>query len=234
MGEMAPSPPPAAAVLVRSKRQPASQAVVLTLLSTATSLPLAPPLKAKAPPAAGRVEAVAQHAGLRRRAGTGAAVLKFNLYSWAVILSLSILLNGLATIGVLKLAAASTKPCRKTPQQRRKQWQDQVTAGSRWVTASTGTGSTQLASALRFAASPTGLCYSTEYTAGYARKRRWLHGGACCIFSPPCRFHAIFEGVFRPFKYKLGLEVDYSQVTGGVFFKTPDGLGGFLWTPRLA
>lgn len=42
-------------------------------------------------------------------------------------------------------------------------------------------------------------------------------------------FAFFFEGIVRPLKVKLGLEIDWSAGTGGCFFAKPDGIFKILF-----
>jgi hypothetical protein len=167
----------------------------------------------------------------------------FNLYSWSAILCISALLHSLALVGILRPAKAPPLPKGRKEYASTdiyQRWMDQSEdwfslgdcAGRYW----TDTVGFYIAITarpfrfVRFNFQVLPLWYDPKTIVGFMENAYYL------LFLPAMPLTTVvFEGVFRPIKYALGLEIDYSKATtGGVFFKTPEGFwSNLLWTSHV-
>jgi hypothetical protein len=170
-------------------------------------------------------------------------VLKFNLYTWGVILPVSFLLHALAFVGLLKPKARGPLAEGRSPFASTEMYQNWAEQSSGWFSLADCANrywADTLAFFIIIFARPfrfilfnlrvLPLWYNPKTPVGFMECAYYL------LFLPAMPItNVLFEGVFRPLKYKLGLEIDYSQVSAGsCFFKTPDGFfANLLWTSHV-
>jgi hypothetical protein len=172
----------------------------------------------------------------------GTAILKFNLYSWGVILSVSLLLNLLVPL----LAPMFTPDKEPTPPGRLAMASSGIY--QRWMKPNYDNWFSLHDICGRFFVDIVAF-----YIALFSQPFRFIHFNLLALplwcegvvgkieiayymlFLPLLPLTCIlFEGVIRPIKYKIGLERDWSTGTGGVFFAKPDGaLHRVLWTSHV-
>lgn len=169
-------------------------------------------------------------------------VATFNLYAWGLIVVGCLVLHALALIGLLAPAKPTALPKGRIEYAATniyQRWMDQ----SDWFTLSDISSRfwvdtvafhvaifTQPYRFIVFNLRVLPLWYDPKTVVGFCECAYYL------VFLPVMPLATVvFEGVFRPIKYKLGLEIDYSKATtGGVFFKEPEGFWAkLLWTSHI-